>query len=184
MKFERGFNCDTNEIKDSNFTKVEFESFKVRLISGLIIGIILCSIISFLINVLFFENYLEFFLYRYFYLLIILIPIHEAIHIFSFPKPNKAIIGFSLRHFVFYVKYEEDISKPRFLFATLSPLLILSILPIFILPFVKSLVIVSFILLNALASGVDLLTFYLIKKLPQGIILKMMGNDLYYKKKV
>jgi hypothetical protein len=182
MKFEL-YKKDIIKTEDNcSLIKVKTESDRTRVALGLILGIILCAIFSCIINLIFFGNSIDFLLIRYIYILFLIIPFHEAIHIIFLPKPNNAIVGFSLKHFVPYVRYEEEIHRSRYMLISVSPLIALSVFPLFLLPFFKSVFLVSFILLNALASGIDMLTFFTIKKLPEGAIIKMVGNELYYRK--
>jgi hypothetical protein len=182
MKFEFGLRDNEAEKDLTSFTKVETESLKVRFIFGIIIGILIASLLSFLLDIIFFNNSLNIYLSGYMYLIIIILPLHEAIHLLFLPNPNKAIIGLSIKHAVFYIKYSEEISKLRFLLVSISPFIFLSIFPIFFLLYFKSKYIVSVILLNTLISGIDFYTFFLINKLPPKINLLMAGNNLYYRK--
>jgi len=182
MKFEYGLKENSEQECNNSYIKIKSSSLTQRLILGLILGIVISSIFSFLINIIFFNNSIDIHFYRYLYLILILIPVHELLHIIFLPKPSKAIIGLSFKYLIFYVKYENDITRNRLLLITIMPFIILSILPIFLLSITQSILIVYIILFNVIASGVDLLSLYLIAKLPKGIILKMSGNDLYYRK--
>lgn len=117
--------------------------------------------------------------------LIILIIIHELLHLIFIPNfinSTKTYVGLAV--FGGFVFTEEEIGKSRFILITVAPFLLGSIiLPIILgifgilLPPLKLL-----ILLNAMASSVDILTLVLIvKQVPNKAMLKNKGLKTYWK---
>ncbi|WP_338323605.1 DUF3267 domain-containing protein [Halobacillus salinus] len=116
-----------------------------------------------------------------------LIVIHELLHLVFVPnfiKSDKTYIG--LTYFGGYVLTEESIAKSRYLLVTVAPFVILSILlPItlgllgILTPLLKVL-----ILINAMASSVDILNLILLlTQVPKAAVLKNNGTKTYWKLK-
>ncbi|MBP1949632.1 DUF3267 domain-containing protein [Virgibacillus litoralis] len=115
-----------------------------------------------------------------------LIILHELLHLLFIPnfiKSQKTFIGLTL--FGGYVLTEEEISKSRYIVVTIAPFVIISI----ILPIVLSLIgiltptIKILILLNAMASSVDILNVVLlVTQVPGKTILTNNGTKTYWKK--
>jgi hypothetical protein len=118
------------------------------------------------------------------FLLIILLILHELLHLIFIPnfiKSEKTYVGLTL--FGGFVFTEEEISKSRYIFISIAPFIIISI----ILPFILS----SFglltttlkflIILNAMGSSVDLFNLLIIKQVPKNAILKNNGTYTYWK---
>ena len=99
--------------------------------------------------------------------LVLLLILHEFLHLIFIPnfiKSEKTYVGLTL--FGGFVVTEEEILKSRYIFITIAPFMIISILLPFILglsglltPTLKFLII-----LNSMASSVDLLNLFLIIK--------------------
>ncbi len=117
--------------------------------------------------------------------LIIFIIIHELLHLIfipNFKRSSKTFVGLTL--YGGFVVTEEEITKSRYILITIAPFLIASIILPFILgvfglltPSIKLLV-----LLNAMASSVDILNLLLvIKQVPRNAILKNNGPKTYWK---
>lgn len=116
---------------------------------------------------------------------VLLLILHESLHFIFIPnfiKSEKTYIGLTL--FGGFVITEEEISKSRYLFITLAPFIIISI----ILPLILSAcgllttTLKFLIILNAMASSVDILNFLLIiKQVPKNAILKSNSSDTYWK---
>lgn len=116
---------------------------------------------------------------------VLLLILHESLHFIFIPnfiKSEKTYIGITL--FGGFVITEEEISKSRYLFITLAPFIIISI----ILPLILSAcgllttTLKFLIILNAMASSVDILNFLLIiKQVPKNAILKSNSSDTYWK---
>lgn len=117
--------------------------------------------------------------------LIILIIIHELLHLVfipNFKRSSKTFVG--LTFYGGFVVTEEEIAKSRYILISIAPFLIASIILPSILgvfglltPSVKLLV-----LLNAMASSVDILNLLLvIKQVPTNAVLKNNGPKTYWK---
>ena len=119
-------------------------------------------------------------------LLLFLIVLHELLHLIFIPhfiKSEKTYVGLTL--FGGFVVTEEEISKSRYIFITIAPFMIISI----ILPLILSVfglltpTLKFLIILNAMASSVDLLNLLLImKQVPKKATLKSNGPNTYWKR--
>ena len=117
--------------------------------------------------------------------LILLLILHELLHLIfipNFTKSEKTYVGLTL--FGGFVLTEEEISKSRYIFITIAPFIIISI----IFPLVLSLfgllttTLKFLILLNAVGSSVDILNlFLLLKQVPKNVTLKSNGPNTYWK---
>lgn len=118
--------------------------------------------------------------------LVLLMIIHELLHLMFIPnfmKSKKTFVGLTL--FGAFVITEEEILKSRYIFITIAPLIILSI----ILPLILSVVglltttLKFLVILNAMGSSVDLLNLLLImKQVPNNATLTCNGPNTYWKK--
>lgn len=118
--------------------------------------------------------------------LALLMIIHELLHLMFIPnfmKSEKTFVGLTL--FGAFVITEEEISKSRYIFITVAPFIILSI----ILPLILSVVglltttLKFLVILNAMGSSVDLLNLLLImKQVPKNATLTCNGPNTYWKK--
>lgn len=120
--------------------------------------------------------------------IIILIIVHETIHIVLIPnflKSDKTYVGIvPLGGFVYT---EEIITKARHLTITILPFILISIM----LPAVLGLLgmlnpfIIFLIVLNSIGSGMDILNFIIVlKQVPSKACLTNNGMDTYWKKHV
>ncbi|MEQ6353373.1 DUF3267 domain-containing protein [Lysinibacillus sp. M3] len=118
--------------------------------------------------------------------LVLLMIIHELLHLMFIPnfmKSKKTFVGLTL--FGAFVITEEEILKSRYIFITVAPFIILSI----ILPLILSVVglltttLKFLVILNAMGSSVDLLNLLLImKQVPNNATLTCNGPNTYWKK--
>ncbi|MBM7586031.1 hypothetical protein JOC86_002573 [Bacillus pakistanensis] len=119
------------------------------------------------------------------FLLILLLILHELLHLIFIPnfiKSEKTYIG--LTQFGGFVITEEEISKSRYIFITLAPFMIISIiLPLILGVFGLLTTTLKFlIILNSMASSVDMFNLLLIiKQVPKNATLKSNGPDTYWK---
>ncbi|MFF3102540.1 DUF3267 domain-containing protein [Viridibacillus arvi] len=117
--------------------------------------------------------------------LILLLILHELLHLIfipNFTKSEKIYVGFTL--FGGFVITEEEISKSRYIFITIAPFIIISIiLPLILSAFWQLTTILKFlIILNSMASSVDILNLLLIiKQVPKNATLKSNGPNTYWK---
>ncbi|WP_308221932.1 DUF3267 domain-containing protein [Lysinibacillus sp. BPa_S21] len=98
-------------------------------------------------------------------------------------KSEKTAVGLTL--FGGFVMTEEEISKSRYLFITVAPFIILSIIfPLVFSAFGLLTTTLKFlIILNSMGSSVDLLNLLLImKQVPKNATLTCNGPNTYWKK--
>ncbi len=151
-----------------------------NLLIGILLGLLITLCLDLLITFLGLWNF-DFSIIKNLYLLILIIPLHELIHLIFFPCFSNATIGFSPKKLIFYVTTEDEISKIRFLIIAIMPFILLTILPLIIFFYWQYYIIAQFALLNALASGIDLKSFFYIYRQPNGSVFKMVGSALYSK---
>lgn len=150
-------------IKNSNY----------NLILALIIGLVMMEIFDFIEP--------TFVTYGKIYLLIALIPVHEALHIICFRRPLKSEIWIDLKHFMFFVTNDEVFKKSRLSISLLMPFTILTLIPIIVsLTIWNNRFLNYFALYNALASGGDFLSLYILIR-AKGRYFKIVNNRLYAK---
>ncbi|MEB2281924.1 DUF3267 domain-containing protein [Lysinibacillus xylanilyticus] len=117
--------------------------------------------------------------------IVFLLIIHELLHLIFIPnfmKSEKTAVGLTL--FGGFVITEEEISKSRYIFITIAPFMILSIIfPLIFSAFGLLTTTLKFlIILNSLGSSVDLLNLLLImKQVPKNATLKSNGSNTYWK---
>ena len=110
---------------------------------------------------------------------------HEFFHLIlipNFAKSEKTFAGITL--FGGFVVTEEEIARTRFILITVAPFVVISIiLPILLGIFGLLTTTMKFlIILNAMASSVDLLTFFLvISQVPKNATLISNGPKTYWK---
>ncbi|MFF2797543.1 DUF3267 domain-containing protein [Lysinibacillus xylanilyticus] len=117
--------------------------------------------------------------------IVFLLIIHEFLHLMFIPnfmKSEKTSVGLTL--FGAFVMTEEKISKPRYMFITIAPFMIISV----IFPLILSIcgllttTIKFLIILNSMGSSVDLLNVLLImKQVPKNATLTSNGANTYWK---
>lgn len=118
--------------------------------------------------------------------IVLLLIIHELLHLIFIPnfmKSEKTAVGLTL--FGGFVMTEEEISKSRYLFITVAPFIILSIIfPLVFSAFGLLTTTLKFlIILNSMGSSVDLLNLLLImKQVPKNATLTCNGPNTYWKK--
>ena len=115
---------------------------------------------------------------------VFLLFFHEFIHLMFIPnfmKSKKTYVGLSI--FGGFVITEEEILKPRYILITIAPFVIISILlPIFLGVFGGLTTVIKFlIIINAMASSVDMLTLILVlSQLPKQATLVSNGPKTYW----
>ncbi|WBX80604.1 metalloprotease family protein [Virgibacillus salarius] len=119
------------------------------------------------------------------FMLILLLILHEVFHLIFIPHfitSDKTYLGLTL--FGGFVVTEEEIVKSRYILITIAPFIIISIIAPLLLgtlglltPALKFLII-----LNAMASSVDILNLLLIlKQVPKNAILTSNGPYTYWR---
>ncbi|MFJ6210540.1 DUF3267 domain-containing protein [Lysinibacillus sp. NPDC092081] len=117
--------------------------------------------------------------------IVLLLIIHELLHLVFIPnfmKSEKISVGLTL--FGGFVISEEEIPKSRYIFITIAPFMILSIIfPLIFSAFGLLTTTLKFlIILNAMGSSVDLLNLLLImKQVPKNATLTSNGPNTYWK---
>jgi hypothetical protein len=117
--------------------------------------------------------------------IILFVVSYELLHLIfipNFPKSRRTFLGLSLLGGS--VITEEEISKSRYVLVTIAPFVIIStILPVMLGVFGLLTSTVKFlIILNAMASSVDILNLLLIiKQVPKNAILRNSGPRTYWK---
>lgn len=118
--------------------------------------------------------------------IILFVIFHELLHVIfvpNFTKSGKTYIGLSL--FGGFALTEEELSKRRFILITIAPFLIISIMLPLLLGYLGSLTsgIKVFVMLNAMASSVDMLNMVLVlKQVPPNATLTNNGPKTYWRK--
>ena len=118
----------------------------------------------------------------------LLLILHELLHLIFIPnfiRSQKTFIG--LTFFGGYVLTEEEISRSRYLLVSMAPFVIISIfLPILLsLSGILTPTFKGLILINAMASSVDILSIVLLlTQVPKKAILINNGTKTYWKYKL
>lgn len=114
------------------------------------------------------------------YLLLTFI-LHYFIHCFSFPSPKKAIMRTSIQSissFPFVVKYPEKISKKRFQYITIMPLIVLTFVPFIILLFKPVFILAYIALFNVMFSAPSIWAFAVSLSWPKDSVYKINGSEV------
>lgn len=117
--------------------------------------------------------------------ILILVLIHEFLHLIFIPnfmRSSKTYVG--LTKFGAFVATEEEITRSRYILISIGPFLIVSIiLPILLSPFgLLTSTIKAVVLLNAMASSVDMLNLFLVTtQVPSNAVLINNGPKTYWK---
>lgn len=119
--------------------------------------------------------------------ILLAMPIHEFLHAISFKGgvlSKGVIFGFYPKAVAFYAHYSGVITWNRYIFISLFPFLILTVIPLAIMIVfnLKLNYIVEIIFANGLASAGDVLTtLTIIKQVPKRSILVNSGIKTYWK---
>ncbi|MBY0086276.1 DUF3267 domain-containing protein [Brevibacillus brevis] len=117
--------------------------------------------------------------------LLALVIIHECLHLIFIPnflRSEKTWVGLTL--FGGFVATEEKIPKARYILITIAPFILISIMLPVLLGFLGlfTTVLKFMILINAIASSVDMLNLFLVmKQVPRQAILISNGQKTYWK---
>jgi len=122
------------------------------------------------------------------YLIFILIPIHEYAHAIFYPNfglSDKTIMGFWPKKFVFYSYHDKPLKRNRLTIAMLSPLFILTIIPVLLIYILELnyVYLAIMALLNPIAGAGDI--FYSIlcfNQIPKNSIVKTDTSKVFWKK--
>nr|WP_225902478.1 DUF3267 domain-containing protein [Clostridium botulinum] len=110
-------------------------------------------------------------------------PVHEILHSLAFPNFKQTIFGFIPKGLVSYSFFKGQISRNRLIISLIFPFIILTIFPTIVLSFIRiKNNIIYVIIINAVASYVDILTiFVLLLQVPKSTCIKNIGNKTYWK---
>ena len=117
----------------------------------------------------------------------LIIVLHEFFHLLFIPnfiRSDKTYVG--LIWLGGFVVTEEEIMKSRYIIITIAPLVIISIIaPLLLGAFgLLTTPVKLFVLLNALASSVDMLNLIIIiKQVPGNSVLRQNGTKTYWKER-
>ncbi|KMZ44573.1 MULTISPECIES: DUF3267 domain-containing protein [Bacillales] len=117
--------------------------------------------------------------------LLALVIIHECLHMIFIPnflRSEKTWMGLTL--FGGFVATEEKIPKARYILITVAPFILISVMLPFLLGFwgLFTTVLKFMILINAIASSVDMLNLFLVmKQVPKQASLISNGQKTYWK---
>lgn len=138
------------------------------------IGVILKELLGLMFTDLGFVSY------KQLYLLLLIIPIHELLHILFFPYNAESIAWVDLKRLSFYVTSNGEFSKKRLIISLLAPFIILTLLPLIVSFWCESQTLIYILLYNALGSGGDIMS--LIVLIPnKGSRFIINGDKLYTK---
>ena len=118
--------------------------------------------------------------------LIVLLLAHELLHLILVPhfaSSEKTCVGLTLMGG--YVYSEEEIPKWRYLLITIMPFVVISLIMPLILGILSLLspLVLILIIINSMASSVDVLTFItIVTQVPNGSYLTSNGLRTYWKK--
>jgi hypothetical protein len=119
-------------------------------------------------------------------LLIPLVPIHELLHAIVHPgfgMTSRTSVGFFLPRLAFYSHYSGERTRVRFLAGALTPLVVLSIVPLILCTaFRLQLPTIALLSsLNALVSGTDVITaLVLLLRCPRGAVVLTDQNQAWW----
>lgn len=144
---------------------------KLRLLLSVVLGLVLMKLLDFIEP--------DFVTYGKIYLLIILIPVHEFLHIACFKRPNNSNLNIDLKRILVFVTTEEIFHRRRLLISLVMPFIILTLIPLIITLTIWENSFMNYIILyNMLASGGDIIsTLTLIRA--KGTYFKIVNNRLY-----
>ncbi len=119
--------------------------------------------------------------------LIALLPFHELSHVLCFPHfglSKRTTVGFWPKKLAAYVHYRGSLSRIRYILIALSPLAILSVIPLIITLFKpdSSVLILAVSYINGLASGADILGVLLVLgQVPSNGMIRISGSRGYWR---
>ena len=117
----------------------------------------------------------------------IIIPVHELLHAISFKGgllSKDVTFGFYPRAFAFYADYRGIITRRRYIFISIFPFLMLTLIPLAMVVILKlePRYSVEIMLANGLASTGDVLTvLFIVKHAPNRSLLINSGMKTYWK---
>ncbi|WP_186843885.1 metalloprotease family protein [Acetobacterium tundrae] len=166
-------------INEPSNVKIFIMKILVATLVVIVVGFIIKLIIGVNYKFAIWDNYM------WFVILIVIIPIHELLHVILLPERiTSTNIYFGYYRGSFYVDYANDIKKNRYLLVGLFPLLLLTLFPIICISIFKSNIeILSKIaLINGMLSCGDIISFFVIlRQIPKGAYVRNKGDVTYWK---
>ena len=153
VKIETGYPA-SNKVLGTNWKLVpELISNKnIALIAAIFLGIIMKELLGLMFPDIGFK------FYKQIYLLLLIIPVHELLHILFFPYSSETVIWVNIKKLFVAVTNNGEFSRIRLLTSLLAPFIMLTLLPLIICVWYKSQILIYVLLYNALASGGDMLS--------------------------
>lgn len=150
---------------------------KTALIAAIIIGILIKELFGLMFPDIGYK------IYKQLYFLLLIIPVHELLHILFFPKKSTAIIWVNFKKILVNVTSDGEFSKTRLKISLLAPFISLTLLPFIISIWHENQILVSILLYNALASGGDILSFITVIS-TKGSVFTINGEYLFAKRDI
>jgi len=149
--------------------------------TGLLLGIILALLTSEIITLFGILPTFNFKFYKNIPLFMLVLILHEILHLLVFPNPLNATAGVSFKKMIFFVTTKDTFSKKRLLLTTLLPTIVLTVVPLIYVLLAQSHLFASIAILNLLGVGIDLLFFYQLSRMPSNTMFRFSGDRLYVK---
>jgi hypothetical protein len=146
---------------------------------GIFLGVVLSLILSELIALIGSIPEFDFKFYLNIHIFFLVLITHELIHLLIFPKPWNATIGLYLQRMIFYVTTNDTFSRNRLLLTYIAPTLALTIIPLGMLFYIQHKLIAYIAICNLLGSGIDLIQFFRVVKMPASSRFKFFSDGLY-----
>lgn len=182
MKFIIGSPRYEEETLDDRWQEIKnLNNRKSLIISGIILGFCIAIPLFEFLSYFLFSSNLEIKFYVKCLIISALIPLHELLHLIFFPKIKDTTIGVSFKYLIFYVTTKREISKLRLLIIGIFPFFIFSVVPLIALFFYSSEVLLYVFFYNTIGSGVDLITFFYVSKIPSKSYVKFTSKKIYYR---
>jgi hypothetical protein len=117
---------------------------------------------------------------------VLVLPLHEFVHVLFHPMAGAApstIVGVWPAKLLLYAHYDEAISRDRFVVILLSPLFLLTVVPMFLcaLSRVAPGPVLFLTIVNAMAACIDVLgAFMLLVQVPRGATVRNLGYRTWW----
>ena len=170
----------TNDYKNYNWEKINILNNKIPTsYLGFLSGLLLCVIVIHVITKFIFSEPIEFRFYKKLYLILIIIPVHEMLHFVALPDYKSGKLCFSFRNLSFFTLSDVTFSRNRFIFISLIPLILLTIIPFIFLYYFQYEWIVYILIYNLAGSGMDILYSLKAISFPKQTKIKFIGKEMY-----
>lgn len=182
MKFLlRNPNVDLDLQQDSSWSVCKSYSFNAIIFKGLFIGVGLVVLLSNLICLYPPYKLYEFSFFNSIGTFLLIIIVHEIIHLLFLPNPFNTTVGFLPKKFVFFVTTMEEMSVLRLMLVLVMPTIILTVVPLIISFFINDRLFLDIAFLNLIGSGADIISMHVVRKLGYRYKVKMGETKLFYR---